>query len=96
MTRVAATAMAGTRRGRVRRRRRRVAGDGGELTIPVWWPPSSGDLHGERSARRGGSAGVARAESAATRELGTREAQARSGRGALGLRGTGKEELPEG
>ena len=71
-------------------------GRGGELTIPVWWPPSSGDVQRERSARRGGSAGVARAASAATRERGAREAQARSGRGALGLRGTGKEELPEG
>ena len=26
-------------------------GRGGELTIPVWWPPSSGDVQRERSAR---------------------------------------------
>ena len=67
-----------------------------ESTSPVRWPPSSGDVQRERSARRGGSVGVARAASAATRERGAREAHARSGRGALGLRGTVKEELPEG
>ena len=66
------------------------------LTSPRWlWPPRSDDTQGGRSARRGGSVGVARAASAATRERGACEAQARSGRGALGLRGTGKEELPE-
>ena len=61
----------------------------------VWWPPRSDDIQGGRSARRGGSVVMVRAVSAATRDRGACEAQARSGRGALGLGGTGKEELPE-
>ena len=68
----------------------------GELTSPVWWPPSSGGAQREQSARQGGSVGVARAASAVMRERRACEAQARSGLGALGLQGTGKEELPEG
>ena len=66
------------------------------LTIPRWlWPPRSDNTQGGRSARQGWSVGVARAASAAMREPRACEAQARSGLGALGLQGTGKEELPE-